>query len=258
MDAEPFDRALRRRRRSRSAAGFAAHAFLKAAMAEDVADRLTGRHFARLLDLGGHDGALARMIDADLRVVLEPGAAFAGAAAPALPVVGDEDRLPFADASFDAVVSAGSLHSVNDLPGALILARRALLPGGWFVAAFVGGASFDAVRGTLVEAEAALTGRAAPRLLPSIDPAAAPGLLQRAGFADPVSEVHRLTVRYSSLLALAADVRGMGEGNILRRRSPLRRDVLAEAAARFAAAADADGRIAVPVDIITLTGRGAP
>ena len=258
MDAEPFDRALRRRRRSRSAAGFAAHAFLKTAMAEDVADRLADRHFARLLDLGGHDGRLARMIAADLRVVLEPGAAFAAAAAPALPVVGDEDRLPFADASFDAVVSAASLHSVNDLPGALILARRALAPGGWFVAAFAGGATFDSVRQALVEAEAALTGRAAPRLLPSVDPAAAPGLLQRAGFADPVSEVHRLTVRYPDLLALLGDVRGMGEGNILRRRAPLRRDVLAEAARRFAQDADADGRISLAVEVITLTGRGVP
>ena len=38
----------------------------------------------------------------------------------------DEDRLPFADARFDLVVSVGVLDTVNDLPGALILIRRAL------------------------------------------------------------------------------------------------------------------------------------
>jgi hypothetical protein len=88
-----------------------------------------------------------------------------------------------------------------------------------------------------------------------VDPQAAPGLLQRAGFVDPVVEVDTLTVRYDDLGGVLRDLRGAGAGNILRGREPLRRDVLADAARRFAARAEG-GRIAVTVQAIYLAGRG--
>lgn len=254
--AEPFDRAARRRQRARAAAGFAAHDFLKAAMVDDLSARIAAfeRRFATVLDLGSHSGAFGRA--GDLVVALDAGLAFARAAAgPA--VVADEDRLPFGDASFDLIVSAASLHGVNDLPGALIQARRALRPGGVFLAALFGGTSLAELRRDLLDAEAGLTGRAAARVSPMVDAVAAPGLLQRAGFADPVAEVDTLTVRYPDLFALLRDLRGMGEGNILRDRVPLRRDVLGDAAARFAGRADADGKVPVTVQLLTLTGRAA-
>ncbi len=78
---------------------------------------------------------------------------------------------------------------------------------------------------------------------------------QRAGFADPVAETDTLTVRYDDLAAVLRDLRGAGSGNILTGREPLRRDVLAAAARRFAGRAVA-GRVAVTVQVITLTGRG--
>ena len=54
-------------------------------------------------------------------------------------VVADEERpLPFDDASFDAVLSSGSLHWVNDLPGALREVRRVLRPDGVFIGALAG------------------------------------------------------------------------------------------------------------------------
>ncbi len=175
-------------------------------------------------------------------------------AVPGVAVVGDPDRLPLGDASVDLIAAFG-LHAVGDLPGALILARRALRPGGLFVAALPGGATLAELRADLLAAEVALTGRAAARVLPMVDPAAAPGLLQRAGFADPVAEVDTLTVRYADLAGVLRDLRGAGEGNILAHREPLRRDVLADAARRFAARAEG-GRIAVTVQVIYLTGRG--
>ncbi len=53
-------------------------------------------------------------------------------------------------------------------------------------------------------------------------------LLQRAGFALPVTDVDRVTVRYASPIALMHDLRAMGATNPLleRSRRPLKRATL--------------------------------
>ena len=254
-NAEPFDRAARRQRRDRAAARFGDHEFLRHAVAVDLSDRAAtfDRNFDTVLDLGCLGGRTP--VTPALAVALDAGWACArDAGVPA--VVADEDRLPFADASFDLVVSVLALHGVNDLPGALIQARRALRPGGLFLAALFGGVTLGALRRDLIEAETAQTGRVAARTSPMVDVQAAAGLLQRAGFVDPVVDVATFTVRYASLSAALADLHGMGEGNILASRVPLRRAVLAETAARFAARADADGRTTVEIEVLNLTGWG--
>jgi 2-polyprenyl-6-hydroxyphenyl methylase / 3-demethylubiquinone-9 3-methyltransferase len=49
------------------------------------------------------------------------------------PAVGQLERLPFADASFDAVVAADVLEHVPDLPAAVAELARVLRPGGGFL-----------------------------------------------------------------------------------------------------------------------------
>lgn len=239
--AEPFDRTAWRqqRRRARPAADFIA-----AALAADLVARVAaaGRRFAVACDVGGSGAA------GDERTIRIDVAPVRG-----VDLAADVDRLPLGDGSVDLIAALG-LHAVNDLPGALILARRALKSGGLFVAAFAGGATLGEVRADLLAAEVELTGRAAARILPMVDPQAAPGLLQRAGFADPVAEVDTLTVRYDDLGGVLRDLRAAGAGNILHGREPLRRDVLADAARRFGERA-VDGRVSVTVQVITLTGR---
>ena len=240
--SDPFDRAAWRRQRVRARPGFD---FIDRALAADLAARVAaaGRDFTVAVAFGGSGVAgSGQTITVDV------------AARPGVDIVADADRLPFADGSVDLIAALG-LHAVGDLPGALVLARRALRPGGLFVAALIGGATLGEVRADLLAAEVALTGRAAARVWPMVDPQAAPGLLQRAGFVDPVAEVDTLTVRYSNLAAVLRDLRGAGAGNIVRGREPLRRDVLADAARRFAERA-VEGRVAVTVQVITLTGRG--
>ena len=240
--AEPFDRAQRRRRHAVAAPGFAAAGFLHAGMAGEIRARaaLVTREFNAVLDLGGPAPAW-------------PGAVRTALAGPAS-VVADEDRLPFADASFDLAVSAGGLATVGDLPGALAQLCRVLRPDGLFVGAFAGGMTLADVRADLIAAEAAITGGAAARTAPMVDASAASGLLQRAGFAMPVVDVERLTVRYPSLFALFGDLAAMGARSVLASRVPLRRDVLMAAAERFAARAGPDGKTAVTVEILYLTG----
>lgn len=257
----PFDRRAVRRHRDRAAAGLGAHDFLFAEAAERLADRLDDitRRFPVTLDLGCHDGVLARAlrgrggIDRLVQMDLSPAMARRAARfGPAL--AGDEERLPFAPRSFDAVLSCLSLHWVNDLPGALIQARQALKPDGLFLAAMLGGGSLAELRGALIEAESDLLGGASARVSPFAELREAAGLLQRAGFVLPVADMDALTVTYADPISLLRDLRAMGEANALavRPRRFTRRSVLAEAAARYAARAR-EGRISASFRILFLT-----
>lgn len=216
-------------------------------MLEGLHDRLATvtRRFADVLDLGCCDGGFALPGAGIARC--DAGFAFAAAAGG---VQADEDRLPFADASFDLVVSAGVLDSVNDLPGALTLARRALRPDGLFLAAFVGAGSLATLRRCLREVE----GGGVARLHPQVDVRAAGDLLVRAGFALPVADAEGVTVRYPGVGRLLADLRGMAGSNLLPGRRPLTRTTLARLDAAFTAQADADGRTAERFEILFLTG----
>lgn len=257
-----FDRALVRRRRDRAAPRFSEHDFLFAETAERLAERvgMVRREFPCVLDLGCHHGVTGRRIAAtktvETLVSCDLSAAMA-ARAGGHAVVADEEALPFADGAFDLVVSTLSLHWVNDLPGALIQIRRALRPDGLFLGAMLGGVTLTELRRHLLEAELDLTGGAAPRVSPFADLRDAGNLLQRAGFALPVADTEVVTVTWSNLFGLLADLRGMGETGALveRPRRPLRRAVLLEAARRYAAQhAEPDGRIPASFEIVHLLG----
>lgn len=240
--SEIFDRNLRRLRRDRAARVFADHDFLRRWMIEGIDDRLAAvrRSFGDVLDLGCFDRGFA-LPNTDI-VRCDAGRAFAR-------VQADEDRLPFADASFDLIVSAGVLDTVNDLPGALTLIRRALRPDGLFLGAFAGAGSLPKLRVALREADPA-----AARVHPQIDVRAAGDLMARAGFALPVADTEGLEVRYAALHPLIADLRGMAATNILASRTPMTRDSYARATAAFAAHADADGRVSERFEIVFVTG----
>jgi SAM-dependent methyltransferase len=246
---EIFDRARRRIRRDRAAPRFAEFAFLREWMIEGLTERLDAvrRDFADMLDLGSFagdfpapPGARVTRIDAGARF-----AAFAGG------VQGEEDQPHFPEASFDLIVSAGVLDTVNDLPGALALARRALRPDGLFLGAFLGGSTLATLRSVLLQAEA---DRPAARIHPQIDVRAAGDLLVRAGFALPVADVETLNVRYASLFDLVRDLRGMGATSLLPGVPALTRETVARAATLFAERADAEGRTAERFDAIFVTG----
>lgn len=253
----PFDRHLRRARRDRAARAGGAARYLHRYAADEIAARLdmVTRSFADALEFGCGDGYLGGLLRARGLAVTstDPGWRFAR---DAQGIQCDEDCLPIGDACFDLIVSVGMLDSVNDLPGALVLIRRALRPGGLFLAAFAGAGSLPVLRRALQAAEDAMGQEAAPRLHPQIDVRAAGDLLVRAGFALPVADCEPVTVRFSSLAALVRDLRGMGATNILaeRERKPFGRSGYSAVAADFEAQADMDGRIAERFEIIHLSG----
>jgi len=160
---------------------------------------------------------------------------------------------PYPQSGFDFIAVLGLLDGVNDLPGALIHMRNALTPGGMMIASFVGGGSLPQLRSAMLAADG---DRPAARMHPLVDPRAAPGLLQRAGWKDPVVDTHRLTARYSSLDRLVKDLREQGLTNALSdTASPLSKAALTRARSAFLDQADADGKVSETFEIITLTGR---
>ena len=174
-----------------------------------------------------------------------------------LRAIGDVERLPLTAGGFDLIVSLLALHQVNDLPGALIQMRTALRPDGLLLAALPGGDTLTELRQSLVVAESDLTGGAAPRVAPFADVRALGALLQRTGFALPVVDVDRVVVRYADLGGLMRDLRAFGASNALvaRSRTPLRRDVLARAAAVYAERfADPDGRLRATFETLWVNG----
>ncbi|AWK87913.1 methyltransferase domain-containing protein [Azospirillum thermophilum] len=264
-----FDRALVRRRRDRAAAGFPDHSFLFEEVADRLADRLEDvrRGFPLALDLGSHDGAMARALKGpggwrkgiERLVACDLSPAFARAAGRSADaaVAADEEALPFAPESFDLVVSNLSLHWVNDLPGALVQIRQALKPDGFFCAALLGGETLTELRRCLYEAEMAVAGGVSPRVSPFAEIKDAGALMQRAGFALPVVDGDTLTVTYSDALALMRDLRGMGESNavLARRKVPASRALLFETARRYAELhAEPDGRIPATFQVLYLAG----
>ena len=255
-DAEIFNRNLRRLRRDRAAADFAEHDYLIEHIGDELLHRLglVTRTFTSALIVGAFDGRLRRALSAQGIKTIAADAGFAFARARAS-VQCDEDRLPFADASFDLVVSAGVLDTVNDLPGALALIRRALRPDGLLLAGFVGAGSLPRLRAATLAADSA-SGAVPPRMHPQIDVRSAGDLLVRAGFALPVADGDRLTVGYRDPLRLARDLRGMAGGNLLRDQKPpsFGRERLALLCDAFATQADPDGRVAEIFEIVYLTG----
>jgi len=258
-----FDRDLQRLRLARAAPRY--EDFLKARAADDLVQRLTviNRRFDTAVDLGARTGAFARALalsEATDRVGWLAQADLSEAmlgwtTGPRL--VADEARLPLAAESADLVVSSLSLHGVDDLVGALIQIRRALRPDGLFLGALLGGATLTELRQCLTEAELGETGGAGPRISPFLDAFDGAALLQRAGFALPVADVDTVNVLYDHPLKLMADLRAMGETNVLfdRPRAALTRRVLKRVSELyFERFAVADGRIRATFEIITLTG----
>lgn len=257
-----FDRTTLRRRRERAALHWGDQAFLKREIASRVVERLDDvrRTFALALDLGCHGDEIASALGSHSPVGAlmrtDIGVGF-GRRAQGPVVVADEESLPFAPRSFDLVLSAMSLHWVNDLPGTLIQIGRILKPDGLLLAGMLGGGTLWQLRAALAAAESEIEGGLSPRVSPFADLRDAAGLLQRAGFAMPVADSETIDVEYPSALALMRDLGAMGESNLVaeRRQGFSRRGTLLRAAQiydeRFARPS---GRVAASFEVLFLHG----
>jgi len=260
MDRPPliFDhRLLDLRRRRAWQMGVGNADFLYRLAAGELVERLSAvkRNFALAADVGDPfpalgaqlvaNGQVARIVRLDRLSETRPD------------VVADAEALPLRPRSFDLVVSLLALQWANDLPGALAQILAALKPDGLLLAAVAGGDTLIELRECLAAAEADVTGGASPRVAPFADVRTLGALLQRVGFALPVADQDRHTVRYASPLALLRDLRAMGATNVLAERHPrpLRRTVVLRAVELYAERfAGAGGRVTATFDFVWLSG----
>lgn len=234
--------------------------FLLQRAANDLSDRLAVvlRDFEHRLDLGTPLPLAASMLaqkPGQLTRLVQPG--WPTGNGPWTTVESPLETLPLTPESFDLAVSLLALQSVDDLPGTLIQLRRALKPDGLFIACLLGGETLTELRQSFLEAEIAVEGGASPRVAPFADLRDCGTLLQRAGFAMPVTDVDRVIVRYSDPFALMRDLRAMGAANPLaeRRRGFLRRETLMKAAQIYAERfSDDDGRVRATFDLVWMSG----
>src|SRR5690606_15961685 len=169
----------------------------------------------------------------------------------------DPEALTLPHPPYDLIVSILDLQVVNDVPGFLARVRARLAPDGLFLAAPVGGSSRSGRREAMLAAEVETSGGAFARVAPFIPLADAGGLLQRAGFALPVTDVETHVVRYATPLALMRELKALGASNPLADRPgrmATRRLLAAASEAYSRLAADPDGRVRATLEIIWLSG----
>ena len=163
-----------------------------------------------------------------------------------------EDSLPFAPGSFDLIISAGTLDSVNDLPGALIQLRRSLKPDGLLLATLFGSGSLAKLKTAMMQADG---DNVRGHIHPQIDLRSAADLMSRTGYALPVADQDSLTVRYSDWRRLVCDLRDTGVGNAMSgSRSYLGKQFLNRLDEEWLRLADADGKISELFYFLQLSG----
>ena len=215
--------------------------FLDAAGLDGLAHRLSAvtRRFARGLWLGD-------ALPGDIKTFAQDW------------TIADFDAQEFlaADGPFDLIISLFSLQAINDLPGAMIQIRRQLRPDGLFLAVLFGGATLTELRQSFTAAESEILGGVSPHIAPFADVRDMGALLQRAGFALPVADIERLTVRYAKLPSLIRDLRAHGQSNALsgRQKKSISKRVLNAVDAHYARHHSQDGKLLATFDLLYATG----
>jgi NADH dehydrogenase [ubiquinone] 1 alpha subcomplex assembly factor 5 len=242
MQAPPhiFDYQRRKAIRQRAAAQ-ASDSFLWDYMADDIADRLacTLRDFEKTLIIGPLSSVADRLPIAKLGAIT------------CLPD-SNEDALALGDQRFDLILSAASLDSTNDLPGALIQIRRALRPDGLFLGMLFGAGALIKLKAAMLAAEA---GANSPHIHPQIELRAVADLLARAGFTLQVADQHGLEVRYGDWRRLVSDLRDAGIGNALSgTRHFLGKGIAQRLDLQWQTMAETDGKVTERFEFIHLSG----
>ena len=200
-----FDRNLLRLNRERASKNFAQHNFMHHEFANRIAENVEflNRNFENVLEIGAYDNYLRDLLigktkQYDFHV--------------------DEEVLSVKK-SYDLILSNLNLHYINQIPQFLLQVKEILNPNGVFIASFFGEENLSQLAHVLYETENEIYNGVSPRMPPTIDVKTAANLLAKAGFQNPISDFAKIEVEYEDPLNLLKDLKMMGQGNILVKRS---------------------------------------
>jgi NADH dehydrogenase [ubiquinone] 1 alpha subcomplex assembly factor 5 len=131
----------------------------------------------------------------------------------------DEEKLPFANHSFDLIVSVLNIHTINDVGSFLMRIRKVLKPGGVFIGSLFGSKTLYELKESFVKTELRMNLPVTPHIMPLTDVKEIANAASKCGFIEPVSDSELVTVHYSKIGRLFRDLRNIGETNILISRS---------------------------------------
>jgi len=133
-------------------------------------------------------------------------------------ICGSDDKLPFANDTFDAVLSSLTLGWINDLPGALLEIKRVLKPDCPFLGCIAGGSTLEELRSAFVLADQERRGGIGTHISPMVRVSDVGDLLTQTGFKLLTIDNEKLKSQYPSLFELMEHLKGMGETNSSLRR----------------------------------------
>jgi SAM-dependent methyltransferase len=235
-----FNRDLLRQNRIRAAKTFSEHNFLHHEVANRIAENVEflNRKFERVLEIGALDDSLS----SKLKIT---------------DFCDSEENLPQNLESFDLILSNLNFHYINEIPQFLLQVKSLLKPNGVFIAGFFGEENLSELAHVLYEAENEIYGGVSPRMPPTIDVKTAANLLAKAGFQNPISDFAKIEVDYGEPLSLLKDLKNMGQGNILNKRSRkfFTKKFLAKISENYRKSySNEDGGVNATFEIITVTG----
>ncbi len=200
-----FDRKLLKQNQIRSAKKFVNHNFLHHEIANRLAENLSlmNREFQDVLEIGAKDDYLQKLLGGKINYHF----------------CEDVELVSTEGKKFDLIVSNLNFHFINDIPAFLISVKNALKEGGVFLASFFGEENLSELAHVLHKSEMEIYGGVSPRMAPTIDVKTAAMLLQKAGFNSPISDFEKIEVEYQNPIDLLKDLKFMGQGNVLHKRS---------------------------------------
>ncbi|XP_028413966.1 arginine-hydroxylase NDUFAF5, mitochondrial-like [Dendronephthya gigantea] len=238
--------------------------YLKDEVARRIVDRLSdvSRHFPLVLDLGCGKGHIAKaltkthvtsLVQCDLSEEMVQ-RSYTNPDIPTKKLVVDEEFLPFAENTFDAVLSSLNLHWVNDLPGVFHQVKHCIKDDGMFLLGLFGGETLFELRCSLQLAELEVLGGFGPHISPFTEMADIGDIASRTGFNLITVDYDEIVVNYPSIYELMNDLRGMGENNASWSRKNVLRHKTTEVASRIYQEmyGDSDGNIPATFQILFL------
>lgn len=213
-----FDRKLLKQNQIRAQKLFANCNFLHHEISNRLAENLSLMNcdFQDVLEIGAKDDYLQKLIEKtptynDLTRVMDKKINYY--------FCDDVELINEKEKRFDLIVSNLNFHFINDIPAFLISVKESLKEGGVFLASFFGEENLSELAHVLHKSEMEIYGGVSPRMAPTIDVKTAAMLLQKAGFNSPISDFEKIEVEYKNPINLFKDLKFMGQGNVLQKRS---------------------------------------